>query len=43
MTAARVLLIKDDPDILRILKLELQEAGYRVSTAESVMQGLTSD
>ncbi|WP_424952537.1 response regulator transcription factor [Deinococcus sp.] len=35
-----MLLIEDDVDICRLLETDLLEAGYRVSTAGSVMQGL---
>ena len=40
MVPSRLLLIDDDPDILATLQDELQNAGYRVSTARSVMTGL---
>jgi len=36
-----VLLIEDDLDIARLLELDLTEAGYQVTLAMSVMDGLT--
>lgn len=41
MRPAHLLLIEDDPDIVQFLTADLQDAGYRVSSASSVMQGLT--
>lgn len=35
-----LLLIEDDLDILRLLRSELEEAGYQVSSAVTVMDGL---
>ncbi|WP_407572904.1 response regulator transcription factor [Deinococcus altitudinis] len=37
---AHLLLIEDDPDILTLLCSELEEAGYRVSSAGTVMDAL---
>ncbi|WP_373292156.1 response regulator [Deinococcus ruber] len=37
-----LLLIEDDNDIARILQADLQDAGYLVSHATSVITGLTS-
>ena len=41
MTVHHLLIIEDDPDIANLLKLDLTDAGYRVSHASSVMSGLT--
>ena len=41
MSPAHLLIIEDDPDIAELLKHDLVDAGYRVSVAGSVMQGLT--
>ena len=35
-----LLVIEDDPDISGLLRADLEEAGYRVTLAGSVMQGL---
>ena len=40
MSASLLLLIEDDREIVRFLTADLKDAGYRVSTAGSVMQGL---
>jgi len=40
VTAHHLLIIEDDPDIATLLQLDLQDAGYRVSHASSVMSGL---
>jgi len=40
VTVPHILVIEDDPDIANFLKLDLQDAGYRVSHASSVMSGL---
>ena len=40
-TAAHVLVVDDDPDMLRLLTLRLNAAGYRVSTATSAEAALT--
>jgi len=40
VTVHHLLIIEDDPDIANLLKLDLQDAGYRVSHASSVMSGL---
>jgi len=40
VTAHHLLIIEDDPDIANLLQLDLQDAGYRVSHASSVMSGL---
>ncbi len=37
-----VLIVEDDVDISRLLRLELEEAGYRVSTFDSGMRGLAA-
>lgn len=37
---ARILVVDDDEDMLALLKLYLQQAGYRVKTAESALEGL---
>ena len=39
--AANVLVVDDDPDMLRLLTLRLNAAGYRVSTATSAEAALT--
>ena len=39
--AAHVLVVDDDPDMLRLLTLRLNAAGYRVSTATSAEAALT--
>jgi two-component system, NtrC family, response regulator GlrR len=39
-TAARLLVVDDDADILRLLSMRLQAAGYRVSTAASAESAL---
>jgi two-component system copper resistance phosphate regulon response regulator CusR len=41
MSTPHLLIIEDDPDIARLLKHDLDDAGYEVSVASSVMQGLT--
>ena len=41
MASQLILLIEDDTDIAAVLQQDLQEAGYRVQHASSVMQGLT--
>ncbi len=33
--AAEILLVDDDPDLLKLIGLRLSAAGYRVKTAES--------
>lgn len=35
-----ILIVDDDPDILLTLKLALEKAGYRVETAESIIEVL---
>ena len=40
-TAALVLVVDDDPDMLRLLTLRLNAAGYRISTATSAEAALT--
>ncbi|MFC4427077.1 response regulator transcription factor [Deinococcus navajonensis] len=37
-----ILVIEDDPDIRRIVKLDLEDAGFRVLTAENGAAGLTA-
>jgi two-component system response regulator GlrR len=39
-TAARLLVVDDDADMLRLLSMRLQAAGYRVSTAASAESAL---
>jgi two-component system response regulator GlrR len=39
-SAARLLVVDDDPDMLRLLSMRLQAAGYRVSTAGSAESAL---
>lgn len=41
MTSSHLLVIEDDPDISKLLQHDLLDAGYQVSLANSVMQGLT--
>ena len=41
MSSPHLLIIEDDPDIAKLLKHDLDDAGYRVSVASSVRQGLT--
>ncbi len=40
MAPQLILMIEDDTDIATLLELDLQEAGYRVQRADSVMNGL---
>ncbi len=40
-TGAQVLVVDDDPDMLRLLTMRLDAAGYRVSTATSAEAALT--
>jgi len=40
VTVHHLLIIEDDPDIADLLQLDLQDAGYRVSHASSVISGL---
>ncbi len=40
MTGARVLVVDDEPQILRALRTNLRGAGYEVTTAETVEQAL---
>ena len=40
MTGARVLVVDDEPQILRALRTNLRGAGYEVTTAESVEEAL---
>lgn len=40
-TGAHVLVVDDDPDMLRLLTMRLDAAGYRVSTATSAEAALT--
>ena len=40
MTAARILIVDDDPSLLRLLDLRLQTAGYTVDTADSASAAL---
>jgi CheY-like chemotaxis protein len=37
---ARLLVVEDDPDQLQIRRLVLEQAGHRVSTAQSVAEAL---
>jgi DNA-binding response OmpR family regulator len=37
-----ILIIEDDPDIQRIVRMELEDAGYRVLTAPDGVSGLTT-
>lgn len=39
---ARILVIEDDPDITRVLRFELEEAGFVVATAADGVSGLTA-
>jgi two-component system, OmpR family, alkaline phosphatase synthesis response regulator PhoP len=39
---ARILAIEDDPDITRVLRFELEEAGFLVHTAPDGVSGLTA-
>ncbi|WP_407572950.1 response regulator transcription factor [Deinococcus altitudinis] len=41
MPSSHLLVIEDDPDISKLLEHDLSDAGYQVSLAGSVMQGLT--
>ncbi|KAB7628286.1 sigma 54-interacting transcriptional regulator [Alkalilimnicola sp. S0819] len=38
---SRILLVDDDPDLLRLLSIRLSAAGYRIHTAESGEQALS--
>lgn len=40
MSSQHILIVEDDPDIARLLELDLEGAGYQVSVASSVMTGL---
>ncbi|ULH17711.1 response regulator transcription factor (plasmid) [Deinococcus sp. KNUC1210] len=40
MSSQHILIVEDDPDIARLLQLDLEGAGYQVSVANSVMMGL---
>ncbi|HEX7039444.1 MAG TPA: response regulator transcription factor [Trueperaceae bacterium] len=40
--AKRILIVEDDLDILRLLKRELEEAGFEVLAFDSGMRGLTA-
>ena len=40
MPLAHLLLIEDDADIVDVLQVDLEDAGYRVTTASSVARGL---
>src|SRR4051794_24591216 len=37
---ARILVVDDDDDMLVLLKLYLEQAGYKVQTAQSALEGL---
>jgi two-component system, OmpR family, alkaline phosphatase synthesis response regulator PhoP len=39
---ARILAIEDDPDISKVLRFELEEAGFVVHTAQDGISGLTA-
>jgi two-component system KDP operon response regulator KdpE len=41
MTGARVLVVDDEPQILRALQMKLRSAGYAVETAVSAQEALT--
>ena len=41
MDGKHILIVEDDLDISRLLKLELEEEGFRVSTFETGMRGLS--
>jgi len=40
MNSANILVVDDDPDLLKLLSMRLSAAGYRVTTAESAEQAL---
>jgi two-component system response regulator GlrR len=40
MTAHKILIVDDDPDLLKLLNLRLSSAGYRVETADSALGAL---
>ena len=40
MAQAKVMVVDDDPDVVEILRLVLETAGYEVASANSAAQGL---
>jgi DNA-binding response OmpR family regulator len=42
MTSRRILIVDDEPDILKVLKLRLEKHGYEIATASTGQAGLTS-
>jgi len=40
MSGERILVVEDDPDILELLRFNLEEEGYRVETAMRALDGL---
>src|SRR5574340_887945 len=42
ITTRNILVVDDDPDLLRLMQIRLTAAGYAVTTAESAEQALAS-
>ncbi|MBM3288137.1 MAG: response regulator, partial [Candidatus Eisenbacteria bacterium] len=42
MSHERILIVEDEDSLRKVLKLQLEHAGYEVETAEDGIQGLES-